>query len=77
MEEIVNINQLQIANELAIHSVISPQSDSIFVSIKPVYYNLNELYVTNKSLPKGQVILSTLNKNKELPLLSSNPIIYG
>ena len=75
-EDIIEVRYLQ-DKKLAIYSLVSPQSDSIFVFLKPVIYDLNALYSTNTELPKGKVTLSSNEKEIDLTLLNSNPTTYG
>jgi hypothetical protein len=76
-EEVLEIDSSNNGEKLVVYSVISPQTDSIFVSLAQTNGDLSQLFDIKASLPPGEVVISSGEHHVQLKQLSIKPAVYG
>ncbi len=76
-EEILELDYSRFEKKLVLFSVISPQTDSIFVALSETSRGLDSINFGSVSLPSGKVVLSDNDNEIILKQLSIKPALYG
>lgn len=76
-EELLDIKQAGTSEQLILHSLISPDTDSIYVSLGVTNGNLKVLFDTAFVLPEAVVTFSDGNNQIILHKIKTKPALYG
>ncbi|HPR61755.1 MAG TPA: DUF4249 family protein [Prolixibacteraceae bacterium] len=76
-ENIIEIEGMHMDEKLVVYSWLSPQTDSIFVSLTKTSSNFKQYFDTLFTLPEGTVIIKGNDKELSLKRISKNPALYG
>ncbi|MCF8360064.1 MAG: DUF4249 domain-containing protein [Prolixibacteraceae bacterium] len=76
-EEFLDLDYSRFETKLVLFSVISPQTDSIYVALSKICSELDSIEFDSISLPTGEVILSCEENKIQLKQLSAKPAVYG
>jgi len=76
-ESVLDIDGAYSKEKLVIYSLLSPQTDSIFVSLTKTSSDFKQYFDTLSTLPEGTVIIRGDGQEVALTKISSIPTLYG
>lgn len=76
-EEVIEIDSSAYNKRLVVYSVISPQTDSIIVTLFETNGDFNQLFDTSAVLPTGNIVLSNETNQIKLKSIGAKPAVYA